>query len=198
MQHITYFIFLLYLSYSLDSHTMHKMNFRKKNQFFAQLLNDNENSPQKYTISKVNPIQLPTSGSISIEIQIDPPFEGPCFCKFDDIIVKANAEKSGIVTCEVPKHKSGNAFVYFSKDSEIWSEGYPVTYVLESQTLLIIVLIIGGTCFGSLVMFWWQMRQCKNSTRRNRDNMNGYDNRLDYEDDDDYQPLKRKSNRESL
>lgn len=186
----TFFLFLSHFSLSANSQT----DLYGKNQLHASLLDDQT----KYMIINVNPPKLPTSGSISIEIQISPAFKGSCFVKFDEIIVKGNGDENGVVICEAPKHKSGNSLVYFSTDSESWSEGYPIMFFMESQTLLIIILVIGGTCLASLVMFWWQMRQCKNSSRRNRDALNAYDSRLDYEDDDDFQPLKRSSNRNNL
>ena len=184
------FAYFILFSHSAVNKIDSKSNLEGKNHLFARLLNNNDNGQQKYSIINVNPSKIPTSGSVSIEIRINPSFNGPCYCKFDDDIVKANGDENGVVICEAPKHRSGNAFIYFSTDSETWSEGYQITYFMESQTLLIIVLIIGGTCFASLIMFWWQMS--------NRDALNAYDNRLDYEDDDDFQPLNRKSNRNNL
>lgn len=195
---LSFLLHLVCFSLSANSQLNLQSNVNEKNQLFAKLLNNDENNQKKYTIVNVNPQKLPTSGSISIEIQINPSFNGPCFIKFDETVVKGNGDDNGVVICEAPKHKSGSSFIYFSVDSESWSEGYPIMFFMESQTLLIIVLIIGGTCLASLILFWWQMRQCKNSSRRNRDALNAYDHRLDYEDDDDFQPLNRKSNRNNL
>ncbi|OHT05602.1 hypothetical protein TRFO_26611 [Tritrichomonas foetus] len=148
----------------------------------------------KYVISKVVPDQIPSSGHINVELTIDPPYTGECFCKFDTTIVKGFGEKDGTVICQAPRHIGGDIYVYFSPDGENWSTGLLATYTVNVKTMWIIVAIIAGTCLASFGLFWWQMRQCKNSSRKNRANAQVVrDGNFGFDDDEGFQPLRRNS-----
>lgn len=146
----------------------------------------------KYRITRVFPTQFPTSGKVVAELTITPSYEGSCFCRFADIVVPAQSEKDGTVVCESPKYSTGDAFLFFSDDGESWSPGYPITFRMQTKAIIIIIVIIGGTALATLLMFWWQMRQCAHQSRRNKENLNSY-NKMQY-DDEDFQPLRRKTN----
>ena len=147
-----------------------------------------------YTILRVEPDQIISSGQVEVSIFVDPKYDGECFLKFDSTVVKCSAS-NGKIVCEAPPHEPGKYNVYFSVDAEKWSDGFSVLYVISSKAVKIAVIALIGTCAASMLLFYWQMRQCKKSQKKNRRNQAAaYGRNMGFDDDgddDDFQPLNR-------